>query len=238
MKYIEKYAKNNVSWRIVQRMLLCFLSACILSIAWLTFSFTAYQQNIAQAIEHNNCVNIPATPDYIRSGRASDAIAAINHARLFEHLHPLRLPATFYQQSAVQQQYTLVNLERADRGLSPLQMNPVLSAMALSYSRQMVRLHFFSHTSPIGGTFSQRVNSNPTIANSYLLAAENLAGNPVAGVGPIYEYLYNDAAESCGHRLNILSPALKLIGIGVVPDRTYGSISAQEFLQLRPGVTL
>src|SRR5581483_2090020 len=186
--------------RVTLRVLLCFLTLCVLSIACLTISFATYQQNIALAIEHGSCVNIAATPDYIGSRSASDAIAAINHARLFEHLRPLRLPRTFYQMNAVQQQFVLVNLERTDRGLRPLQMNPVLSAMALNYSRQLSHLHFFSHTSPISGTFAQRINNNPAIAHRCSVAEENLAGNPVAGVGPIYEYMYNDAAEHCGHR--------------------------------------
>lgn len=228
-----KHITDWLSLRIVQRILLCFLSLCLISIAWLTFSFSTYQRSIAQAVGHGGCINIPATPNYLRSRSARDAIAAINHARRLEHLRSLRLPINFYRQSAVQQQFELVNMERTDRGLPALRMSPVLSAMALSYSQQLARLHFFSHTSPVSGSFSQRINSNAAIAHNYSLAAENLAGNPVPGVGPMYEYMYNDATENCGHRANILTPALKLIGIGVVPDKTYGSISAQEFLEPR-----
>ena len=47
--------------------------------------------------------------------------------------------------------------------------------------------------------------------------------------------MYDDAAENCLHRANILDPALTLVGIAVVADRTYGSISAQEFLAPAPG---
>jgi len=42
--------------------------------------------------------------------------------------------------------------------------------------------------------------------------------------------MYDDAAESCGHRLNILDPELDLVGINWVRGSQYGSISAQEFL--------
>jgi len=210
---------------------------CLLSIALLTASFTGYQRTIAQMIQYGSCVNIPATPDYLSSHSSEDAIAAINHARQFEHLLPLRLPSNFYSLDAAQEQFVLVNLERTGRGLRPLQMNAVLSTMAQNYSEQLSQFHFFSHTSPISGTFTQRLNSNPAIAHKYSLAAENLAGNPVAGIGPIYEYMYNDAQEHCGHRQNILTPSLTLVGIGVVPDSTYGSISAQEFLALLPDVT-
>jgi uncharacterized protein YkwD len=222
----------------MQRLLLCFSSVCLLSIALLTASFTGYQQTLAQAHQPGMCMNIPATPNYLRSRSPEDAIAAINHARQFEHLRPLRLPRNFYSLNAQQKQFVLVNLERTDRGLRPLHMSAILTTIARNYSRQMSWYHFFSHTSPISGTFAQRINSNPAIAHSYSLAAENLAGNPVAGIGPIYEYMYNDAQEACGHRQNILKPSLTLVGIGIVPDSTYGSISTQEFLALQPGVTM
>ena len=42
-----------------------------------------------------------------------------------------------------------------------------LSQVALAYSRQLLDLHFFSHTSPISGSFSERVGANLSIANHY-----------------------------------------------------------------------
>lgn len=180
------------------------------------------------------CVDIPAFPDYLSSKSEIDAIAAINNARSEENLPDLRLPANYYHLAPAQQQLILINLERIDRHLPPLRMDATLAQMALAYSRQMSDLHFFSHTSPISGTFTNRIESNPATANHYSLAAENLAGNPVTAAGPIYEYMYDDSAENCGHRLNILDPSLTLVGINWVRDREYGSISAQEFLTSAP----
>ena len=182
----------------------------------------------------SGCVDIRATPDYLSTGSAYDAIAAINHARQGEHLHPLHLPKNFYHLDAGQQQLILINLERIDRGLHPLQMDANLAHMAWAYSKQLLDLNFFAHTSPIGGTFGDRINSNSAIANHYSQAAENLAGNPVPGVGPMYEYMYDDTVENCGHRHNILDPALTLVGISWVRGSTYGSLSAQEFLTSAP----
>ena len=182
------------------------------------------------AVSGTGCVDIPASPDYLSTNSESDAIAAINNAHTQEDLPPLRLPANYYHLDPPQQQLILLNLERTDRGLPPLEMVATLSQMALGYSKQLSNLHFFSHTSPISGTFTDRIENNPATANLYSEAAENLAGNPVAGAGPIYEYMYDDSAENCGHRLNILDPALNLVGINWVRDRQYGSISAQEFL--------
>lgn len=182
------------------------------------------------AVSGNECVDIPASPDYLSTDSEPDAIAAINHAHAQEDLPPLHLPANFYHLDPAQQQFILLNLERTERGLPPLEMVPALSQMALGYSRQLSNLHFFSHTSPISGTFAERMQSNPATANLYIEAGENLAANPVAGAGPIYEYMYDDASEACGHRMNILDPTFNLVGINWVRDSQYGSISVQEFL--------
>ncbi|QBD80062.1 CAP domain-containing protein [Ktedonosporobacter rubrisoli] len=208
-------------------MILVMLATGVLLLKQLRYTDAAQSR-------HQSCVNITATPDYLSSERPQDAIAAINNARKLEHVPALHLPKNFYQLSAVQQQLVLVNLERTDRGLHPLQMDPMLSRIALAYGRQLVDLHFFSHTSPISGTFTNRINSNTALFSHYSLAAENLAGNPQAGIGSIYEYMYDDASENCGHRENILNPALTLIGIGVVPGSVYGTISVQEFLTPAP----
>jgi uncharacterized protein YkwD len=176
------------------------------------------------------CVDVAANPDYLASNSEQDAVAAINNARAGEHLPPLRLPENFYQLDPGQQQFVLINLERTDRGLPPVRLDANLSQIARNYSRQMRDLHFFAHTSPIAGTFSERVDSNAALAGHYALAAENLAGNPVPGAGVMYEYMYDDSAEACGHRENILDPYVSLVGIGWVPGSIYGTISAQEFI--------
>ena len=182
----------------------------------------------------SGCSDVVASPDYLASNSEQDAIAAINNARAGEHLPALRLPDNFYQLDPAQQQFVLINLERTDRGLKPLRLDPNLSQIARNYSRQLRDLHFFSHTSPIAGTFGERIDSNAALAGHYALAAENLAGNPVPGVGAIYEYMYDDSVEACGHRANILDPHVSLVGIGWVPGSAYGSISAQEFISPAP----
>lgn len=203
----------------------------LLAVAMSSFLISHRQPSIASV---TGCVDIPASPDYLSSRSEADAIAAIDNARSEEKLPALRLPANYYHLGVAQQQLVLINLERTDRHLPPLHMDAALAQVALAYSRQMSGLHFFSHTSPISGTFTNRIDSNPATANHYKLAAENLAGNPVAAAGPIYEYMYDDTAENCGHRLNILDPDLTLVGINWVRNGEYGSISVQEFLTSAP----
>jgi uncharacterized protein YkwD len=206
-------------------LLICLLFFML----FITTAFIQVQSASAHT-QQTTCTNIPATPDYLSSGRASDAITAINHARQREHIHPLQLPGNFYQLSPIQQQFKLVNAERVDRGLRPLLLNTILAQIAQSYAQQMETQHFFSHTSPAGVTFVQRINNNPFVYNHYSGAAENIAANPIAGVGPIYEYMYDDAGSGCGHRANILMPQLTHIGIGVANDSAYGTLSVQDFI--------
>jgi Cysteine-rich secretory protein family len=211
------------------------LSFVLLTILTLTLGILViYQHRPAAAVSTSGCIDIAANPDYLRTSDAHDAIAAINNARQQEHLRPLRLPANFYQLDPAQQQFILLNLERTDRHLHPLRMDANLSQVALAYSRQLLDLHFFSHTSPISGSFSERVGANPTLASHFSHVAENLAGNPVPGIGPMYEYMYDDASENCGHRQNILNPELTLVGVNWVRGGEYGSMSAQEFLTSAP----
>ncbi|HZT98562.1 MAG TPA: CAP domain-containing protein [Ktedonobacteraceae bacterium] len=180
------------------------------------------------------CVDIPPSPNYLTSiGREQDAVAAINNARQQEHLPPLHLPGNFYTLPPTQQQFIILNAERTDRGLHALQMDANLAQMAQAYSKQMVDLNFFSHTSPISGTFEDRVKSNPAI-HGHFTVAENLAGNPFPGAGAMYEYMYRDTVEACGHRHNILLPQLTLVGIGLTVGSKYGTISVQEFLSSTP----
>lgn len=216
----------------MRRLLFLFLFLFFFALP-VTTTFIQIQPAAAQG-QQTTCTNITATPNYLNSGSASAAIAAINNARQHEHLRSLQLPDNFYQLSPVQQQFTLVNAERVDRGLRPLLLDTTLSQMAQSYAQQMETQHFFSHASPTGVTFVQRINNNPAVRNHYSTAAENLAGNPVGGVGPIYEYMYDDAREGCGHRANILTPQLTHIGIGEVTSSTYGTISVQDFIASAP----
>lgn len=176
------------------------------------------------------CVDIPAARNYLVTRRPQDAITSINRAHQIEHLPALKLPRDFYQLDAVQQQFILLNQERTVRGLQPLTLDKNLSVMAKNYSQQMSAMGFFAHESPLNGSFENRFDSNNAVANHYQSIAENLAGNPVPGIGPIYEYMYRDSHEACGHRINMLNTDVNIVGIGVINDKKYGSISAQEFL--------
>lgn len=197
----------------------------------------AIQQALHAIIPHATVGPCPAlrpTPNYYADGSEQTALEAINRARANEGLPSLALPASYWQLPPSQQQFILVNLERTSRGLKPLQWDANLAEIATAYSQQMVQLHFFSHTSPISGNFQTRLNANPYVSGHYQTIAENLAGNWAPAAGAVYEYLYNDVAQGCTHRQNLLNPAFRFIGIGVVPGGPWHAISAQEFLAPDP----
>lgn len=220
--------------RHVLRMALSLFTFLVLSIApWPTFQ-QALTVMVTPTASSSTCSALPPSPNYYISGGETAAVAAMNHARAREGLPALALPNNYWQLSAPEQQFILVNLERSSRGLSPLHWDATLAQIATAYSRQMVRLQFFAHTSPISGDFQDRLNANPQVANHYQAIAENIAGNWAPAAGAVYEYLYNDASEHCAHRQNILNPQFTFIGIGTASGGPWQVMSAQELLASNP----
>lgn len=127
------------------------------------------------------------------------------------------------------------NRARCRAGLRPLGADPALRAVATEHSRDMVRLGFFDHTSPVPGktTMGDRLRLRGV---PYRAAAENLAtakrlqiesGQPVYPLGQgrcaysltpdgqrlpvrtygsIAETLVTSWIDSPGHRRNLMNP--------------------------------
>jgi uncharacterized protein YkwD len=70
----------------------------------------------------------------------------------------------------------------------------------------MAERGYFSHTTPEGKTFTQRLRESGA---SYSTAGENIAGNHSAK-GAVDAWL-----ASTGHRQNMLNPAFRRLGVGV-----------------------
>jgi len=116
----------------------------------------------------------------------------------------------------------LLNRARIARGMPRLRINPRLSRAARRHTRDMVRHHYFSHTSPRSGEMTARIKRTGYLgpARSWSIG-ENIAwgasymGSPRA--------IVKAWMRSPGHRNNILNPAFREMGIGVVaaaPSRT------------------
>ncbi|OXM70953.1 CAP domain-containing protein [Amycolatopsis vastitatis] len=110
-----------------------------------------------------------------------------------------------------------VNDERAKAGCAPLAEEPHLTKAAQDYSDQMSAGNFFSHTSPDGTTFDQRIKS----AGYSKPGAENIAKGQTSA-----EQVMDAWMNSEGHRANILNCSLTKLGVGLT---TAGWYWVQDF---------
>lgn len=115
----------------------------------------------------------------------------------------------------------LLNRERADRGLRPLELEPRLVPIAREHSREMFALRYFGHQSPVTGSPFDRLDA---AGIAYARAGENLAYAQSVTVA------HQGLMSSEGHRANILRPEFTRIGIGVVSAGPYGRMFTQVFL--------
>jgi uncharacterized YkwD family protein/spore coat assembly protein SafA len=116
----------------------------------------------------------------------------------------------------------IVNVERANRGLTQLSANWQLSRLARYKSADMVKFNYFSHYSPTyGSPFEMMTN----FGIKYSAAGENIAmGQPTP------KSVMTAWMNSPGHKANILSPNFKEIGVGVCKNSSGQIYWTQEFI--------
>ncbi len=115
----------------------------------------------------------------------------------------------------------LINAERAERGLSALTLDPMLTETARAHSEEMCAADYFDHHSPTPGLSSpmdRYLSSSRQLGlpqPEYLLVGENIyycsVCNDIYNVG----YAHRALMASPGHRANILEPRFAKIGVGV-----------------------
>jgi uncharacterized protein YkwD len=109
----------------------------------------------------------------------------------------------------------LVNRERVQRGLSRLEIDPVLITVARRHSAEMRDRKYFDHNSPSAGIqtpmdrYRIAVRSLP---NDYACVGENLFYCSVVDV----QRGHNAFMTSPTHRENVLYPRFERIGVGIV----------------------
>lgn len=114
----------------------------------------------------------------------------------------------------------LVNVERANAGLSPLSYDWELGRVAQYKSQDMHDQKYFSHTSPVYGTpFTMMKN----FGISYKSAGENIAQGQTTAKAVVSAWMNSE-----GHRANILNKNYTHIGVGHVKDGNYWT---QMFIQ-------
>jgi uncharacterized protein YkwD len=109
----------------------------------------------------------------------------------------------------------LINVQRHSHGLPAVRLNPRLSQAARAHSRDMVRRRYFSHTTPEGLSFADRIRGTGYLrASRQWFVGENLA----------WGWRGRDSARrivrawmhSPPHREVMLNPAYREVGIGIV----------------------
>ena len=119
----------------------------------------------------------------------------------------------------------MLNAKRGRHDLRPLRLNRRLSTAARGHSLAMVRRHFFSHDSPSGATFVDRIRRT-----GYLSGAQSwsLGENIAYGSGRLStpRAIARAWMNSPGHRANILSSSFREIGIGLVAGIPVGGDGA------------
>ena len=115
----------------------------------------------------------------------------------------------------------VLNAERARHRLRPLRLNHRLSTAAQRHSRAMARRNFFSHTSPSGASFVDRIRNTGYLsgARSWTVG-ENIAYG--AGNSSSPRAIGRAWMNSPPHRANILSASFRSIGIGIAPGTPVG----------------
>lgn len=115
----------------------------------------------------------------------------------------------------------LINNDRKEKGLAPLQFNPQLSKLAESYAKDMIKRDFFSHVNPEGQSPFERMNEQKIVYN---YAGENLAFNESV-------YAAQQAfMHSPEHKANILNVNYNQVGIGIVEASRGRVFVVQEFI--------
>ena len=104
----------------------------------------------------------------------------------------------------IKQVVTLVNIERAKEGLSPLTVDARVQAAAMVRAKECERL--FSHTRPDGSSFATALKEQNV---AYRSAGENIAWGQQTPKEVVTAWM-----NSSGHRANIMNPNFTTIGVG------------------------
>jgi uncharacterized protein YkwD len=155
-------------------------------------------------------------------------------------------PYTISTTALEERVHDLINEERTAQGLSALDTDPALAAIARAHSEDMAAQQYFAHVNPQGQDATARGDAagyscKKTYGTYYTYGiAENLFLNNLYSSATYYsnretEYTWNSPEEiaqttvsgwmnSPGHRENILTPTYDREGIGVAigtDDRVY-----------------
>ncbi|CAN7216111.1 CAP domain-containing protein [Terrabacter sp. LjRoot27] len=130
-------------------------------------------------------------------------------------------PAPPPRAGVAQQVVALVNVERSRAGCGPVSANAALRRAAQGHSDDMAARDYFSHTSPDGVTFAERIRAAGYDGGAI---AENIAAGQTSAKDVVRSWM-----ASPGHRTNILNCGYRDIGVGYATGGSYGTYWTQTF---------
>lgn len=111
----------------------------------------------------------------------------------------------------------LVNADRAEHGLAPLEPDGALGNAAQVHAEDMVERDYFAHTSPEGGTVMDRYMAAG--GSRAVAVAENIGSCGPCPPEDVVRNLEQGWMNSPPHRANILDPGLERFGFGAAGDK-------------------
>jgi len=117
--------------------------------------------------------------------------------------------------------FNLINKERVERGIAPLDYFEGGVETARAHAEDMWERKYFAHVSPEGKDVGDRLDESGI---TYFIAGENLALAPTVSVA------HTGLMNSEGHRKNILDPGFEKVAVGVVDNQIYGKMFVQIFI--------
>ncbi len=112
--------------------------------------------------------------------------------------------------------FDLVNYERAKSGLQAVQFDRSLRSAARQHAQEMLKLGYFSHTSPVKEC-KEPVDRVYRSGLTDFAVGENIALHSVNGSSAVIADKFMDQwMNSPGHKANILKPEFNAMGAGVI----------------------
>lgn len=113
--------------------------------------------------------------------------------------------------------FRLTNEARQRHGVSPLTWDSSLGGAARAHSADMLQQNYFSHQSPDGRPFHERLRA--ASPSGLTMSAENIwsgTGYDPGDTSRLARMIVDTWLASPGHRQNLLNPEYTAIGVGVV----------------------
>ncbi len=119
--------------------------------------------------------------------------------------------------------YQLINVERTNQGLSPLQIDATLTSLAEEHSKEMVNYDYFSHDRMPGSRpFDWGLDPGAGRGeNIFMMPQQLIIPGPILSPERLAHEIVQGWMESLGHRENILTSFFTHTGIGIVKSSIY-----------------